>query len=228
MAKQQKESAKWCKWNGMRMTVNQRNILMKSDYIHGGLTTKEIAAKYEVSFNTVANLVTNGKWVQARKNFLLETQRRADEAVMTAYAGMQVEITTMYNDAWTKLMTMVQMMLDNPRQYLMTTNGEVRVGRLQQIAEIMQMAQQGQERCVGFVDKQAQVNININQQRLEIYKKQVGEDEDDIVEDNFIEALEAACKDVWGEDAPKLGLGQNPLPDDMKNNTTLKDYTEVK
>ena len=84
MAKQQKESAKWCKWNGMRMTVNQRNILMKSDYIHGGLTTKEIAAKYEVSFNTVANLVTNGKWVQARKNFLLETQRRADEAVSTS------------------------------------------------------------------------------------------------------------------------------------------------
>lgn len=195
------------------MTTNQRNILMKSDYIHGGLTSKDLAEKYGVCHNTVANLISNGKWVQARKNFLLETQRRADEAAITAYAGMQVEITTMYNDAWTKLMTMIQMMLDNPRQYLMTPNGEVRVGRLQQIAEIMQMAQQGQERCVGFVDRQAQININVNQQKLEIYKRQQGEDDDNFVEDNFIEALDAACRDVWGENSPKLGLGQKPLPD---------------
>ena len=137
--------------------------------------------------------------------------------MITAFAGMQVEVTVNYNDAWMKLMNLIHTMLDNPRQYLMTTNGEVRVGRLQQIAEIMQMAQQGQERCVGFVDKQAQVNISINQQRLEIYKKQVGEDEDDVVEDNFIEALEAACRDVWGEDAPKLGLGQEPLPEQGYN-----------
>lgn len=218
---EKKASEKWCKFNGMRMTITQRNILMKSDYIHGGMSAKDIADKYEVKHATVANLITNGKWVQARKNFLIETQRRADEAVMTAYAGMQVEVTTMYNDAWNKLMTMVQMMLDNPRQYLMTTNGEIRVGRLQQIAEIIEKAQQGQERCVGFIDKQAQISININQQRLEIYKKQVGEDDDDVVEDNFIEALEAACKDVWGEEAPVLSLGDNPLPDQgFTNNPT--------
>ena len=210
---EKKASEKWCKFNGMRMTITQRNILMKSDYIHGGMSAKDLADKYEVKPATVSNLITNGKWVQARKNFLTETQRRADEAVMTAYAGMQVEVTTMYNDAWTKVMTMIQMMLDNPRQYLMTTNGEVRVGRLQQISEIIEKAQQGQERCVGFIDKQAQININVSQQRLEIYKKQVGEDEDDVVEDNFIEALEAACKDIWGDQAPVLSLGDNPLPD---------------
>ena len=89
---------------------------------------------------------------------------------------------------------------------------------MQQIAEIIQTAQEGQERCVGFIDKQAQISININQQRLEIYKKQVGEDDDDVVEDNFIEALEAACRDVWGEDAPKLILGDNPLPEQGFNN----------
>lgn len=210
---EKKASEKWCKFNGMRMTITQRNILMKSDYIHGGMSAKDLADKYEVKPATVSNLITNGKWVQARKNFQTETQRRADEAVMTAYAGMQVEVTTMYNDAWTKVMTMIQMMLDNPRQYLMTTNGEVRVGRLQQISEIIEKAQQGQERCVGFIDKQAQISINVSQQRLEIYKKQVGEDEDDVVEDNFIEALEAACKDIWGEQAPVLSLGDNPLPD---------------
>lgn len=215
---EKKASEKWCKFNGMRMTITQRNILMKSDYIHGGLSAKDIADKYEVKPATVSNLITNGKWVQARKNFLLETQRRADEAVMTAYAGMQVEVTTMYNDAWNKVMTMIQMMLDNPRQYLMTTNGEIRVGRLQQVAEIIQLAQEGQERCVGFIDKQAQISININQQRLEIYKKQVGEDEDEVVEDNFIEALEAACRDVWGDASPILPLGDNPLPEQGFNN----------
>ena len=215
---EKKASEKWCKFNGMRMTITQRNILMKSDYIHGGMSAKDIADKYEVKHATVANLITNGKWVQARKNFVLETQRKADDAVMTAYAGMQVEVTTMYNDAWNKLMTMVQMMLDNPRQYLMTTNGEVRVGRLQQLAEIIEKAQQGQERCVGFVDKHSQININVTQQRLDIYKKQVGEDEDDVVEDNFIEALEAACKDIWGEQSPVLPLGENPLPDQWQNN----------
>ena len=215
---EKKASEKWCKFNGMRMTITQRNILMKSDYVHGGMSSKDLAAKYEVKHATVSNLITSGKWVQARKNFLLETQRRADEAVMTAYAGMQVEVTTMYNDAWNKVMTMVQMMLDNPRQYLMTTNGEVRVGRLQQITEIIEKAQQGQERCVGFIDKQAQININVTQQRLEIYKKQVGEDEDDVVDDNFIEALEAACQDVWGEQEPVLPLGDKPLPDVFKNN----------
>lgn len=105
----------------------------------------------------------------------------------------------------------------------MTTNGEIRVGRLQQIAEIIEKAQQGQERCVGFIDRQAQISINVSQQRLEIYKKQVGEDEDDVVEDNFIEALEAACKDVWGEEAPVLSLGDNPLPDQgFTNNPTGK------
>lgn len=218
MAKQQRASEKWCKFNGMRMTITQRNILMKSDYVHGGMSAKDIADKYEVKHATVANLITNGKWVQARKNFVLETQRRADEAVMTAYAGMQVEVTTMYNDAWNKVMTLINVMLDNPRQYLMTTNGEVRVGRLQQITEIIEKAQQGQERCVGFVDKQAQININVTQQRLEIYKKQVGEDEDDVVDDNFIEALEAACKDVWGEESPTLPYGDTPLPDQFQNN----------
>ncbi len=212
-------SERWCKFNGLRMTVTQRNLLMKSDYIHGLMSAKDLAAKYELKEATVANMITNGKWVTARKNFQLETQRRADEAIISAYAGMQVEVTAMYNDAWNKLMSMIQMVLDNPRQYLMTDRGEVRMGRLQQIAEILEKAQSGQERCVGFVDKQTQINIQINQKRLELYSKQMGEDEDDVVSDNFMEALDAACQDVWGNNPPKLPLGENPLPDQGETNS---------
>lgn len=216
MATEKRVSEKWCKFNGIRMTITQRNILMKSDYIHNGMTARDIADKYEVSEHTVARLITAEKWARARKNFLAEVQRRADEQTITAYAGMQVEITTMYNDAWTKLMTLIMTMLDNPRQYLMTNTGDIKVGRLEQISEILERAQQGQERCVGFVDKQAQVNINVTNQRLEIYRKQVGEDDDEVVDDNFIEALEAACKDVWGDEMPKQVLGIDPTADTSK------------
>lgn len=195
-----KPSEKWCKYNGLRMTIGQRNILMKSDYIHQNMTPKQIAAKYDVSLSTVQGLVNEGKWVAARKNFLEQAQQKAEGAMITAFAGMQVEVTVNYNDAWMKLMNLIHTMLDNPRQYLMTNTGDVKITRLEAIANIIEKAQIGQEKCVGFVDKHAEVKLGIEQKRLELYAKNMGDEDDDAVTDNFIQALEVACKDVWGDE----------------------------
>ena len=194
------DSARICKVNGQRMTVTQRNELMKMEYITTGMTYGELAAKYDMSESSVSIIARNGKWKQKKKDFQKRAQKEVEDSTIQVYAGFKAEFVSQYNQTWQKLMNIINIMLDNPDKYLKNAAGQYRIGALQAVAEVLQRCQDGQGMARGFVTHEVDVQLKLKQERLELLKKQLGEDSEDIVEDNFIDALKEAAQAVWADE----------------------------
>lgn len=194
------DSARICKVNGQRMTVTQRNELMKMEYITTGMTYGELAAKYDMSESSVSIIARNGKWKQKKKDFQKRAQKEVEDSTIQVYAGFKAEFVSQYNETWQKLMNIINIMLDNPDKYLKNAAGQYRIGALQAVAEVLQRCQDGQGMARGFVTHEVDVKLKLKQERLELLKKQLGEDSEEIVEDNFIDALKEAAQAVWSDE----------------------------
>lgn len=182
------------------MTVGQRNELIKMDYITSEITYPELAAKYDISESSVALIARKGKWKQIKKDFQTKAKKAVEDTTIQVYAGFKAEFISQYNTSWQKMMNIVNIMLDNPEKYLMNAQGCYKVGTLQAIADVLERCQNGQGMVRGFVTHEVNVQLQMKQERLQLLKKQLGEDSEQIVEDNFIEALNAAAKDVWSDE----------------------------
>ena len=194
------DSCRICKVNGQRMTIAQRNELMKMEYITTGMTYGELADKYDMSESSVSIIARNGKWKQKKKDFQKRAQKEVEDSTIQVYAGFKAEFVSQYNETWQKLMNIINIMLDNPDKYLKNAAGQYRIGALQAVAEVLQRCQDGQGMARGFVTHEVDVQLKLKQERLELLKKQLGEDSEDIVEDNFIDALKEAAQAVWADE----------------------------
>lgn len=194
------QSTRLCKINGQRMTVAQRNEMIKMEYITTGMTHAELAAKFDLSEASVALMARNGKWKQLKKDFQSRAQKEVEDNTIQVYAGFKAQFTAQYNESWQKMMNIVNEMLDNPDKYLKNAQGGYKVGTLQAIAEVLEKCQNGQGMVRGFVTHEVDVQLKIKQEKLAILKKQMGENTEEVVQDNFVDALKEAAKAVWADE----------------------------
>ena len=170
------------------------------EYITTGMTYGDLAEKYDMSESSVSIIARNGKWKQKKKDFQKRAQKEVEDSTIQVYAGFKAEFVSQYNETWQKLMNIINIMLDNPDKYLKNAAGQYRIGALQAVAEVLQRCQDGQGMARGFVTHEVDVQLKLKQERLELLKKQLGEDSEDIVEDNFIDALKEAAQAVWADE----------------------------
>lgn len=197
----EKVSNKQCIVNGKRMTIPERDMLMKLDYINGGLTVTAIGEKYGLTQVTVYEVSRRDKWVQQRKDIKKRIEAQAESEFVEVYAKCGVDINLMYNNTWQKLINLCNEALNEPEKYLTNKDGNIRYGALQVLADIIEKAQRGQQFTTGFIGREASVKLELQREMVVLRKKLAGEeDETEVIEDNFMQALEGINQELWKED----------------------------
>ena len=193
----------WTSVNGIQMSVKERNAQMKMEYIRG-YEIDELAEKYTLSVDTVNDIRRKDKWVAARRTYRDDRKLYVDGKITQLYAGHKVHVNIKYNLAWQKLMNIIDMCLDNPAEYLLNDNGMPKWGALETVATIIERAQNGQGKANGNMSEEVAISLEIQKEKLSILRQQVTGDlspdaEQEIVKDNFKEALDNAAKVVWAD-----------------------------
>lgn len=199
--KRERESNKVVIVHGKRMTVPERNMLMKLDYLNGGLTLAAVAEKYQVSENTIYELSRKEKWAKQKKDITERIAKAAEQQFVEVYASCGVDINLMYNNTWQKIINLCNEALNEPEKYLTNKDGNIRYGAIQVLADVIEKAQKGQQFTTGFIGREASAKLELQREMVILRKKLAGDDEgEQIVQDNFMEALVGINEDLWKEE----------------------------
>lgn len=205
-------------YKGIKLSKQERNERMKLEFIRG-MDVAEIAHRYGVSKTTVEILRSKGKWVKLKKQFDDEKSLVTNDTLTQMYAGFKVSVNIKYHAAWEKLMNIIEMALDSPDKYLMTSKGELRWGALDVLSNIIERAQAGQERANGMIPAEVQYRLQIEREKITLLRKKMGDgDTEEEVRDNFVEALDNAAKAVWKDFANETGAYIKEVSNQEANN----------
>lgn len=186
-------------YKGIKMSLKERDARMKLEYIRG-MTVEEIAQRYGIEPKRVGEIRARDKWVKAKKDFENDKALVTNDTLTQMYAGFKVSVNIKYHAAWEKLMSIVEMCLDNPDKYLMTEAGQIRWGAIDVLSNLIDRAQKGQERANGMLPEEVRYRLQIEREKITMLREQMGDKEvESEVRDNFVEALDKAAQAVWKE-----------------------------
>lgn len=184
--------------NGEVMTIEERNRRMKLEYVNGGKSLKDIAKDYGLTYNTVRVMSCEQKWKEYKMQFAQKVSNEAEEQLMEIYVNTKVDVNLMYNNAWqTVMITAVKML--NTKEGLMGKDGQLSVYKLNALADVLSKAQAGQNLCTGFISKEAQVKLDMQREAMDLKNILAGLGDDEVIEDNFLQALNDAATKVFGD-----------------------------
>lgn len=201
LSKKEKKSNKVCIVNGKRMTIPERDLLMKLEYINGGLTIAGVAEKFGVKVDSVYEVSRRDKWQQQKKDITKRVEEAAKQEYVEVYAKCGVEINLMYNNIWQKVINLCNEALNDPERYLTNKEGVLRYGAIQVLADVIERAQKGQQFTTGFIGREASAKLELKREMVLLRKKLAGEDdEEEVVQDNFMEALQEINDELWKDE----------------------------
>ena len=115
-------------------------------------------------------------------NYVVPNSIRNNEEAYDVYLEAGVDINLQYHALWQQLYTKATHMLETGEG--ITKAGQYDVYKLNQLADIITKAQQGQQFTSGLLSKEVQIDIEMKKQKLEIdkgkfelQKKLLGEDD---------------------------------------------------
>ena len=183
--------------NGETMTIEERNRRMKLDYVNSGLTLRAIGDKYGLSEPTMKKISSKEGWKDFKKAFISKTSQSIEEKLQDIYVTTGVEINLMYNNAWQEIMQLVISAVKHG-EGIRNKHGELDFYRLNQVADILRKAQQGQQETSGWMPKEVLVNLQYRREELDLkkYLADYGIDDKVFDADNFEEMLKACASDV--------------------------------
>ena len=184
--------------NGEVMTTEERNRRMKLEYVNGGKSLKDIAIDYGLTYNTVRVMSCEQKWKEYKRQFEQKVAKEAEEQLLEVYVNTKVDVNLMYNNAWQTLMITAVRML-NTKEGLMGKDGQLSVYKLNALADVLTKAQTGQNLCTGFISKEAQVKLDMQREAMDLKNILAGLGDDEVIEDNFLQALNDAATKVFGD-----------------------------
>lgn len=199
MAGKKREEPTMITLNGEVMSVEERNRRMKLEFVNGGLSLKELAEKYGLTYNTVRVMSCNGKWADYRRAFESKVAKEAEEQLEEIYVATKVEVNLNYNNLWNDLMEVAKRMLAKS-EGILDKDGQISVYKLNQLADVISKCHQGQMITTGFMTKEAQAKLDLEYRKMNIQEMLAGINEDDVIPDNFLDALEQAAKRNFGVD----------------------------
>ena len=189
---------KACRWNsivevnGVKMTVEERNRLMKLEYLNGGVSLQDLAGMYGISYQTIRGLSSKEKWKEQKEQFARNITKMTEEQLTSIYVAAGVDVNILYNNAWQALMNEAVQMLKTKEG--LTKNGVLDVYKLNQLADVLTKAQTGQNLCNGFISATDKAKIDIQREQMDLKKMILGMSDDTVIEDNFLECLNQAAE----------------------------------
>ena len=180
---------------GEVMTVEERNRRMKLLYVNGGMELKDIGAQYGLTEGTVKQISHKERWKEYKDKFKQQIDLEIEGKLKDVYVNTGVDINIMYNNAWQTLMWKVQEMLGT-KEGLLDSKGNSSIYKLNQCADILQKAHQGQMLTSGFMSREVQAKIELQRKSVDMREVLAGLGEDEVIQDNFLEALGIAAEKI--------------------------------
>lgn len=182
-----KKKTNWnsiCTVNGIKMTVTQRNKIIKNKYIYEDVSLQDLAKEFNISYQTIRSLSSKEKWKDEKDKIVAALKDDIDKQTYAVYLEAGVDVNMQYHALWQDLYNKAVYMLNTGEGLINAKTGKLDVYRLNQLADVITKAQQGQQFTSGLLSKEVQMELDIKTQKLEIYKgkyelqkKLLGEDD---------------------------------------------------
>lgn len=192
----EKKKQNWnsiCNINGVKMSVTQRNKIMKNKYIYEDISLQDLAKEFNMSYQTVRCLSSKEKWKDEKDRIVAQLKEDIDKEVYDVYLAAGVDINMQYHALWQQLYTKATHMLETEEGLVNVKTGKLDVYRLNQLADVIAKAQQGQQFTAGLLSKEIQVDVDIKKERLELdrdkfelQKQLLGINDEQVVDTNSL------------------------------------------
>lgn len=173
-----------CTVNGIKMSVAQRNKIIKNKYIYEDVSLQDLAKEFNISYQTIRCLSSKEKWKDEKDRIVAALKDDIDKQTYDVYLEAGVDINMQYHALWQGLYNKAVHMLNTGEGIMNGKTGKLDVYRLNQLADVISKAQQGQQFTSGLLSKEVQMELDIKTQKLEIDKgkyelqrKLLGEDD---------------------------------------------------
>lgn len=173
-----------CTVNGIKMSVAQRNKIIKNKYIYEDVSLQDLAKEFNISYQTIRCLSSKEKWKDEKDKIVSALKDDIDKQTYDVYLEAGVDINMQYHALWQGLYNKAVHMLNTGEGLMNGKTGKLDVYRLNQLADVISKAQQGQQFTSGLLSKEVQMELDIKTQKLEIDKgkyelqrKLLGEDD---------------------------------------------------
>jgi len=181
-----------------------RDATMKAEYAtNAKMTMKLIAQKYGMSEANVQHIGKRDKWAKARTDYLATIQNNIVKETSKSISQRVATINSKHFRTWEKMLSLINMALDDYTTQLIHVDGpykgDIKLGKLEAIAKVMLMIQQGQRIAKGISDPIEVKKLEIAFKRLELEAKKLAGEPDEITDDGFDDALDATAQRVWGD-----------------------------
>lgn len=192
----EKKKQNWnsiCNINGVKMSVSQRNKIMKNKYIYEDISLQDLAKEFNMSYQTVRCLSSKEKWKDEKDKIVAQLKEDIDKQVYDVYLAAGVDINMQYHALWQDLYNKAVYMLQTEEGLVNGKTGKLDVYRLNQLADVIAKAQQGQQFTSGLLSKEIQVDVDIKRERLELdrdkfelQKQLLGVNDEQVVDTNSL------------------------------------------
>jgi len=173
-----------CTVNGIKMSVAQRNKIIKNKYIYEDVSLQDLAKEFNISYQTIRCLSSKEKWKDEKDKIVAALKDDIDKQTYDVYLEAGVDINMQYHALWQGLYNKAVHMLNTGEGLMNGKTGKLDVYRLNQLADVISKAQQGQQFTSGLLSREVQMELDIKTQKLEIDKgkyelqrKLLGEDD---------------------------------------------------
>ena len=192
----EKKKQNWnsiCNINGVKMSVTQRNKIMKNKYIYEDISLQDLAKEFNMSYQTVRCLSSKEKWKDEKEKIIAQLKEDIDKQTYDVYLAAGGDINMQYHALWQQLYAKATHMLETEEGLVNVKTGKLDVYRLNQLADVIAKAQQGQQFTSGLLSKEIQVDVEIKKERLELdrdkfelQKQLLGVNDEQVVDTNSL------------------------------------------
>ena len=192
----EKKKQNWnsiCNINGVKMSVSQRNKIMKNKYIYEDISLQDLAKEFNMSYQTVRCLSSKEKWKDEKDKIVAQLKEDIDKQVYDVYLAAGVDINMQYHGLWQDVYNKAVYMLQTEDGLVNGKTGKLDVYKLNQLADVIAKAQQIQQFTSGLLSKEIQVDVDIKKERLELdrdkfelQKQLLGVNDEQVVDTNSL------------------------------------------
>ena len=101
-----------CNVNGVKMSVTQRNKIIKNKYIYEDVSLQDLAKEFNISYQTVRCLSSKEKWKEEKEKIIATLKDDIDKQTYDVYLEAGVDINLQYHALWQELYNKATYMLE--------------------------------------------------------------------------------------------------------------------
>lgn len=161
-------------------------VSMRVRFLNSDCTLKEFAEQNNISYSIVRTRASQGKWIKERDTLNgNHIQNKGGDHLIRQLSSLLILVK--------EALMSIQ---ENPN-YFYKSDGSPNLSRIQDFLQIYRQLEERIRSSYDVLPADVQKKLELSISSFDLKKTIYGQNDEEIVTDNFIEALESAAKNVW-------------------------------